>query len=291
MPEIYCRICGTIAQPTDLFCRRCGSSLGSTTIAEEGTQNAKPKPGKEGSVGNEVRSSLKSIGPKRTTCLVAAAGGLLFLTLAFVVIYFIALAIQPGGRPALAIELVGTSTPYPTRTPYRTGTPYRTPTPYPTVVPYPTTGALAPVAPAIGASEQPFVPLLPHVSGGCLLIIKNQNTDVDSVILLSNVDTNAIAAAVYVRASDSFSEWGIPTGTYYTYIAVGQDWDAIAGRFKNNADYFRFKDSVVFDTCPSSRYSIAYPEFQYYEVTLNISEGSGSDTIYVPPDSFPSYSP
>lgn len=35
MPETICGKCGNIAQPTDLFCRKCGSSLFSKTITAE----------------------------------------------------------------------------------------------------------------------------------------------------------------------------------------------------------------------------------------------------------------
>jgi hypothetical protein len=43
MSEIYCKKCGTPAQPKDLFCRKCGSSLGTKTVVTESYRSANPK--------------------------------------------------------------------------------------------------------------------------------------------------------------------------------------------------------------------------------------------------------
>jgi hypothetical protein len=278
MLELHCGKCGTSAQPTDRFCRICGSLLESTTVPKERTRNA--------TLDDKNVDTLKLQISNSTACLIAA--GFLISTVILVIILFISLANLSGGSHAIAIESIGTSTPYPTRKPYTTAAPYNTPTPYPTAVPYPTTGALT--MPTKDISDQPFVYVIPSF-GGCRLRVKNQNIDLDSVVILSDVETNAIEVAVYVRANDSISESGISTGTYHTYVATGQDWDVITSRFINYADYFRFKDPVVFDTCPSFGYGFSYGSYQYFEVTLNITEGQGADIIIVAPESFPGYSP
>jgi hypothetical protein len=276
-----------MVRPIDLYCRKCGASLSSNAVTEERTLDAKPETGRGGLDGRTGVSSPASPRSRLTTCAILV-GCFLLLTIALAVIYFILLANQPGGRSAIAIELVGTSTPYPTRKPYSTALPYKTPTPYPTVIPYPTTGALATVAPTVSETEPLFVFTIPSFNfGGCRLDVKNQYTDLDSVVVLANVDTNASVAAVYVRARDSFSSSGIPTGTYYTYVAMGQDWEPITGRFIHNAAYLRFKEPVTFDTCSSGFFG----SYQYLEITLHITEGSGSDTINVQPDNFPRLSP
>lgn len=286
MTEIYCRICGTMARPTDLFCRKCGVSLISNTVTEEPARTAKPEQGGEGLDGRDVISSPESPMSNRTACLIVV--GLLFSTLVLVMMFFIFLGNQPGGRPAFAIEIIGTPTPYPTRNPYPTATPYKTATPYPPAVPYPTTGVLAPVATAPGATRRSFEPMFTSFgSGGCELRIKNQIINLDSVIILSAVDTNVTAMAVYIRAGDSLTKSGISTGTYYTYVTTGWDWDHQTGRFSNYPMYYRFEESTTFDTCSSG----IYGSYQYLEITLNITEGSGSDIISVPADSFPSVSP
>ncbi len=300
MPEIYCRKCGAIVKPTDTLCRRCGSSLGSTTISEGDTRGTNPEQVGGEPVGVEVGPTLKSPRSKLT------ARDLIFLTIALLGIVIILMANQQGGRPAIAIEFVGTSTTYPTHTPYFTATTYEITTPYPTVAFYPTTGAIATRVPptpttCVTATLVPgkLLPLAPdfclslplyppnpilNSNSSCELLVTNQNTDLDSVVILSDVDTNAIMAAVYVRASDSFRKSGISIGTYYTYIAIGQDWDTITSRFKNNAIYLRYKESNTLSACSGGMYS----SDQQLEITLTASIGSGSDTINVSPDNFPS---
>lgn len=271
MPELHCGKCGTIVQPTDLFCRICGFSLNPTTTAEERTQNARLERAGEGLDGRDVFSSPESPMTNRKACLVAM--GLVFSTLVLMMVLFIFMGNRSGNRSAFEIEFIGTSTPYPTHKPYPTDTPYKTATPYPPALSYPITGVLARVSTG-GYS-------------GCELRIKNQIINLDSVIILSTVDTNVIAMTVYVRANDSLSTSGISTGTYYTYVTTGRDWDNHIGRFSNNAMYYRFEEQNTFDTCTSGLYG----SYQYLEITLNITEGSGSDIVSVPPDSFPSVSP
>lgn len=43
MPDIRCGKCGNVAQPKDLYCRKCGSSLGAKTVVAVSTQSEKPK--------------------------------------------------------------------------------------------------------------------------------------------------------------------------------------------------------------------------------------------------------
>lgn len=238
-------------------------------------------------------SSLEAPKSKRTPWMIASVFGCLvvcplLLILALGMLYFISQANQPSGMLPVAIELVGTSTPYPTHTPYFTATPYytatpyetptpfKTPTPlmtptaYPTVVPYPTTGAFR-------------GPLL-YRFGACELKVENNYLDRDAVIILANVDTNAIATAVYVRARDSLTHRWVELGTYYTYVELGQDWDNVSSRFKNNAETRRFEEPATFGRCDTSIYDSL-------KVILNISSGSGKSTILVPANSFPRIAP
>ena len=277
MPGTYCGKCGTLAQPTDRFCRICGAVLDSVPVAVVPPQNASAEPG-----GASPKAPLS----QGMACLIAV--GLVFLSLTLVVVFFVFLINQPNGSPLVAVEIIGTATPYPTQRPYQTARPYPTSTPYPLPVPYPTTGNLAKLAPETGASRQPFAPSVPFSSSsGCELRIKNQNTGLDAVILLAEVDTNAVTTAVYVRASDAFTKSGISTGTYYIYVALGQDWDNLTGRFNTNAFYFRFKEPNIFNICSAG----SNGSYQYVEITLNASEGTGSETVTVQPDGFPSISP
>jgi hypothetical protein len=108
------------------------------------------------------------------------------------------------------------------------------------------------------------------------------------VVVLSDVDTNVVEAAVYVRANDSFSKAGISAGTYQTFIALGQDWDVASGRFWNYANYFRFRDPAVFKTCPLG---LSFGSYESLKITLNVSEGPGSDTVSVAPESIPGINP
>jgi hypothetical protein len=265
MPEIYCGKCGTLALPTDLYCRKCSAPLS----VEAGVEKSPPL------------ASAASPGSRRIGCLLAAAG-LGVMALALTVIVIIALTGRPGGRPA--IEIVGTQTPYPTKAPYRTPLPYKTSTPYPTAAFYPTTGPVS-TPTATPSTQHHYVPVLPFPDflGGCELRIKNQNTNLDSILILSTVDTRAIAAAVYVRANDAFTYGDIEVGTYYIFVALGLDWDETAGRFSSYPSYFRFKDANTFSSCTHGYYG----GYQYLDITLNYTEGSGSDTLAVLPDSFP----
>jgi hypothetical protein len=283
MPDNYCSQCGTNIRPTDLFCRNCGFALDSTTVAAQQTPSAKLERSSDGLAGRGVIPPPKSSLSIFTACLVAASLVFLTLTLAVVAVLFLVnqMVVQPGGRPAIAIEQIGTSTPYPTRAPYRTDIPYKTATPYPTAASYPTTGPFSTATPG-----QPFQIVPPIFFYGCQLRIKNQNPDLDSVVILSNVDTNAIMAAMYVRANDSFNKSGISSGSYYAYVALGLDWDNTTGRFKNNAFYFRFEEPASLNMCPT-----LYGSYDFYEIILNSADETGSNTIYVQPGSFPSISP
>jgi hypothetical protein len=210
-------------------------------------------------------------------------------------VFLYAMAIKPAGSALVAVEGIGSATPYPTSTPYRTATPYRTSTPYAPGIPYPTTGPLSTPQPTRAASsgtvwEQP-VRVAPGVgpfsSTGCHLDIKNQNLNLDALVILAVSETSEIEKAIYVRANDSFSGSGIGTGTYYTYVALGLNWDALSGTFLYDAGRFRFKDAVVFDTCAGGMYG----SYQYLEVTLNVGTGAGSESVGVSPEDFPRVAP
>jgi hypothetical protein len=268
MPDRYCRKCGSLAQPADLYCRVCGSSL-------------------------EAATSGKPRRPWRTTCLVVAAG-MVVLVVALLAVFILLRLIQPGGIPAVSVEIIGTTTPYPTRPSYRTATPYnQTPTAYPTRDFYPTTGALAtplPTATSPGTYAMPEIqPYRSFFDSSCELTINNQFNDLDSVVMLVEADTDLIVTSAYVRARDSYSTSGLTTGTYYTYVALGQDWDSVTRLFTDNASYYRFTAPVVFTTC-SFNWS-PYSGYQYLTVTLNTTEGAGLDITNLLPSEFPGATP
>jgi hypothetical protein len=252
--------------------------LESTAFSDGDAQEAKPENRLE-------KPAAKPRGVLGAACLIPV-GILLCVALIVGGLWMISLAGQQGGSPAVAFELVGTSTPYPTATPYRTAALYRTPAPYrvalpyktatiyPTDAPYPTTGV-------IERPPQRFVPS--SLLGGCRLNVKNLHPALDAVIVLSKVDPQEIEKAVYVRSNDSFSESGIPTGVYYIFVSLGLDWDSHTNSFVNNAAYFRFKEPVTFDQCP---YAV-FQGYQYVDVTIN-PEGERSNIIDLPPESFPS---
>ena len=100
------------------------------------------------------------------------------------------------------------------------------------------------------------------------------------------MDKGTTVKSLYVRARDADSASGISTGTYYTFVMIGQNLDSVNSRFSQSAGYFRFQDPVVFTTCSSS---LTFGSYQYLDITLNYKEGTGSDTISVPPDSFPKF--
>ncbi len=92
----------------------------------------------------------KKPGGLLTGCAIGA-GVFLLLAIGLAVVFFL---LRMGGNPSVpsspvvAIQAVGTSTPYPTRRPYSTALPYKTSTPYPTNLPYPTTGRMATPVPS-----------------------------------------------------------------------------------------------------------------------------------------------
>ena len=282
MPEIYCTKCGEAARSTDLFCRSCGAPLNSA--AEGGAAGAQPEPSADQPAG-EVNPPARPRRSWRSCCLFSATA-LVFFTLALGAVALFYLASQPGGLSAVKIEVVGSATPYPTRTPYRTASPYRTQiaypsaTAYPTPAPYPTTGPIRGPSP----TGHFYVPLPYSLSAGCRINVKNQNTELDAVVIISSVDKGTTVKSLYVRARDSYSASGISTGKYYTFVTIGQNWDSVNSRFSQSAGYFRFEDPVVFTTCSSS---LTFGSYQHLDITLNYKEGTGSDTLSVPPDSFP----
>ena len=277
LPDANCEHCGTPAGEQDLFCRNCGQAL-------HAGQTAQPE-----SPAAQARR------PGRGFCLFAAAG-LVFFILILAVGLMIFIASQPGGLSTLAVELVGTQTPYPTqyplltRTPYRTQTAYRlstlfrtptlyhTPTVYTTQLPYPTTG------PIRGRpKETPYRVVLPpsSLTGGCRIKVINQ-ADVDSVVLVINAENENLISSVYVRAGESYNRTGYSTGTFYVYVAEGLDWDYFSERFTTNAVYYRFEELFEFISC--SRF---YGSYQYLDLILHVREKTGEAVNFVPEDFFP----
>jgi hypothetical protein len=277
MSDIYCRKCGTLAQPTELFCKNCGSSIGSATFATGSSGDVKPELERQRSAGGGLP------GYRRKTWLIAAAWILLF-ALALVVGLIIFRAVQPAGGPAAAIEPDDTPTPYPTNTPYSTATQYNNvSTPYPTRDFYPTTGALSThIPPGVYiARTDPYS----VVKTGCTLKVDNQYDNLDAIVILTASD--AIMKSIYVRARDTYSSSGLEAGYYNIFVALGQDWDPANGLFTNNASYFRSKEPYLYDTCDSS----SSGRHQYLTITLRTTEGSGSDYMNLQPDAFPRISP
>ena len=60
MPEIYCKECGNIVQPTDPFCRICGASLGSKPLPEKPAQSDQPE---QSIAGLDCMSDVNCLGP------------------------------------------------------------------------------------------------------------------------------------------------------------------------------------------------------------------------------------
>jgi hypothetical protein len=286
MSDTYCGKCGTLVRPNDLYCRKCGNPLIFPPDWAEQSPVRQSQPQKE-----QIPAQNR-IGSRLLTCAILA-GCFFLLAIALAGFVFVSLPGQPGGRPFIYAQMEDTSTPYPTRRPYSTAGPYRTSTPYVTALPYPTTGPLATIMPTpTGSSALPHYvapPFISPLSGGCDLIVINQYPDLDGVVLLENASTKKISKAVYVRANDTFSTSGISAGTYNAYVALGRDWDALTGRFRNHAIYQRFTDQDVFTSCPAI-YSI-FSRRESLTITLNVSGGSGSASENVMPDGFPRLSP
>ena len=202
------------------------------------------------------------------------ATGILFLTLALGVIIFIFMVNRSGRLPSTAAGLSSTPTFSPTHPSYFTRTPYNTPVGYPTADLGPPTGKLRQFS---------------KFSPGCASELKvcNRMMEQDAVVILSNKDTNAIAAGVYVRAGDCFDYREVPSGNLYTFVTIGQDWDNFTGRFTRNAYYYRFEVPTIFACGKSKTQSVGIVQ----EITLNAPNGSETDILSVEPDSFPGIAP
>jgi hypothetical protein len=287
MPGVYCSKCGTLAESLDPFCRKCGARMDSTQVFEKQAQQAIP----DHDIYEQVAKSPDSpVLPVRTACLITA--GLLLATICLVGVFFVFLLRQPDARPLLSIEFLGTATPYPTQRPYLTAAVYATARPYPSAtiypsaLPYATSGPVAVFVQADLTSNHQ-IPRKYNPMANCELRIKNQNKNEDAVILLVEEGTTISTAAVYIRANDSINKTGIPSGTYHTYITLGRDWDSLNGRFLTDPFYFRFKDPTTLTTC-SAGYSSSH---EYLEITLYITQGTGTEAEMVDPNDFPSISP
>ncbi|HEX76672.1 MAG TPA: hypothetical protein G4O12_08880 [Dehalococcoidia bacterium] len=71
------------------------------------------------------------------------------------------------------------------------------------------------------------------------LEIKNE-LDSDTVVVLSSPEEPEIALlAVYVQSHDSYEAKGIKRGTYFVYVALGEDWDEGSRKFLSEATYYR----------------------------------------------------
>ena len=240
MPELFCPSCGEAANSTDLFCRACGAPINSA--AGDGAAGTQPEPTADQSAG-DVNPPAR---PRRawSSCCLFSAAALVFFTLALGAVALFYLASQPGGLSAVKIEVVGSATPYPTRTPYRTASPYRTQAAYPTATPFPTRAPYPTTGPHPGAApNRPILHSPSHHRGDWRLQDQreNQNTELDAVVIISSVDKGTTVKSLYVRARDAYSASGISTGTYYTFVMIGQNWDSVNSRFSQSAGYFRLR--------------------------------------------------
>jgi hypothetical protein len=218
----------------------------------------------------------------RLACL--ATAGLVVFSLFVFVALAAALVLRTRSAPAISLASPvfnlaarDTPTPYPTRPPYRTELPYKTATSYPTQAAYATTGL-------IGTPRRYTF----YTLGGCSLVIKNRNFDLDAVIVLTHPQTLDVIRAFFVRARDSLSYAMQDFGGVEVYAVTGQDWDETAGRFQRNAFYFRFEEKAVFNDCGY------HPGGGHHgvEIILNVATGPGvSLPVAVPPESFPSLAP
>ncbi len=148
--------------------------------------------------------------------------------------------------------------------------------------------ALSKNQPAGSENNEQYLPVRPVEAGsGCILHAKNQNPDLDGVVILAEIDTHAVVAAVYVRSNDSVSQVRIPAGTYQLFAGMGQDWDGWTGRFLTRANYFRFVDPVTLDSCSFSGSNLWGS--QRIDVTLNTADGTTSDTVPIAPDAMPGF--
>ena len=90
--------------------------------------------------------------------------------------------------------------------------------------------------------------------GSAHLEIRNKMS-VDGMVLLTKASAQRTAVlAVYVRAHQSTTVYGIPDGSYFVWDCSGRDWNRYTRDFLTSLGRYRWKKPIVFATTSSTRY-------------------------------------
>lgn len=117
--------------------------------------------------------------------------------------------------------------------------------------------------------------------GLCKLDIIN-NATVDAAAYLCNMNKDVLVA-VYIRSGEYYNLTGIDAGRYELYFLQGRDWNATAGRFKNDSYSSRMDGPLEFETLQT-------PEgvrYTWGEVTLKEVIGGEANMVPVSEEDFP----
>lgn len=117
---------------------------------------------------------------------------------------------------------------------------------------------------------------MPRDGEGDLEIDNGQ--DLDAVAVMTTL-ADAPIFSVYVRARSQFKIEGIRDGTYKLFFMLGEDWDAVTGRFTRKARYEVFEDTF--------RYTTTSTTATIWRVTLHSVVGGTAQTDNVDPSKFP----
>ncbi len=113
---------------------------------------------------------------------------------------------------------------------------------------------------------------------------KVQNDADDDVLVILTDKTSRPVVGVYVRGTSEYTLESIPDGVYTVYVASGDNWNGEQRMFSVVWQYWRFEEPAQFKT-ESDSYSVI-------TVTLYASsQETGSETIPISPDQFPSLAP
>ncbi len=118
-------------------------------------------------------------------------------------------------------------------------------------------------------------------NGLCKLDVINDAT-VDAAAYLCNMNKEVLVA-VYIRSGEYFNLTGIDAGSYELYFLQGRDWNATAGRFKNDSHSSRMDGPLEFETLQT-------PEgvrYTWGEVTLKEVVGGEANMVPVSEEDFP----
>lgn len=179
-------------------------------------------------------------------------------------------------------ERVAEARPTPTDTPAQTPTEVATPTDTP--APTPTNTPTIPPSPTPTPrrlATGTFIKQAGERNGLGELSIDN-GQELDAVAVLSDLN-GAPRIAVYIRSNEAFTIAGIPDGAYHLYFSVGEDWDSGSARFTRRTGFFRFEDSLPFETVPTE----TGQQYTVWQVTLHGVVGGTAQTDSVPEEEFP----